>query len=72
MNPKIEQVKDVSRLERIDAHSHIRGLGLNDALEPRNVGQGLVGQKKARKAMGIVYKMIKEGKIAGRAVLLGG
>lgn len=72
MNPKIEQVKDVSRLERVDAHSHIRGLGLNDALEPRNVGQGLVGQKKARKAMGIVYKMIKEGKIAGRAVLLGG
>lgn len=37
MNPKIAQVKDVSRLERVDAHSHIRGLGLNDALEPKNV-----------------------------------
>lgn len=35
---KIAQVKDVSRIERIDAHSHIRGLGLNDALEPKNVG----------------------------------
>ena len=43
MEPKITKVKDVSRLERVDAHSHIRGLGLNDALEPRNVGQGLVG-----------------------------
>ena len=72
MNPKIAEAKDVTRLERIDAHSHIRGLGLNDALEPRNVSQGLVGQKKARKALGIVYKMIKEGKIAGRAVLIGG
>lgn len=72
MEPKIDQVKDVNRLERIDAHSHIRGLGLNDSLEPRSSGQGLVGQKKARRAMGMVYKMIKEGKIAGRAVLIGG
>lgn len=72
MEPKITEAKDINRLERIDAHSHIRGLGLNDALEPRNVSQGLVGQKKARKALGIVYKMIKEGKIAGRAVLIGG
>lgn len=52
-------------MERVDAHSHIRGLGLNDSLEPRSSGQGLVGQKKARKALGIVYKMVKEGKIAG-------
>ena len=72
MEPKIDQVKDVNRLERIDAHSHIRGLGLNDSLEPRSTGQGLVGQKKARRAMGMVYKMIKEGKIAGKAILIGG
>lgn len=32
----------------------------------------MVGQLRARKAAGIVLKMIKEGKIAGRAVLLGG
>jgi len=37
MEPKIAEAKDINRLERIDAHSHIRGLGLNDALEPRNV-----------------------------------
>lgn len=30
------------------AHSHIRGLGLDDTLEPRNISQGLVGQCQAR------------------------
>jgi len=32
----------------------------------------LVGQLKARKAMGVVLDMIKEEKIAGRSVLLAG
>lgn len=27
--PKISEVKDVTRIERIGAHSHIRGLGVN-------------------------------------------
>lgn len=48
------------------------GLGLDDALEPREVSQGMVGQTAARKASGVVYKMIQEGKIAGRAILLAG
>ncbi|TFJ81410.1 hypothetical protein NSK_007371 [Nannochloropsis salina CCMP1776] len=67
-----ETTKDLTRIERIGAHSHIRGLGLDDALEPREVSQGMVGQTGARRAAGIVYKMIKEGKIAGRAILLAG
>jgi hypothetical protein len=66
------EVKDVTRIERIGAHSHIRGLGLDDSLEPRGVSQGMVGQTDARKAAGIVSKMIEEGNIAGRAVLLAG
>ena len=41
--PKISEVKDITRIERIGAHSHIRGLGLDDSLEPRNVSQGMVG-----------------------------
>lgn len=49
MEPKIEETKDVTRIERIGAHSHIRGLGLDDALEPRQSSQGLVGQLTARK-----------------------
>jgi RuvB-like protein 2 len=49
-------VRDLTRIERIGAHSHIRGLGLDDALEPREVSQGMVGQAGARRAAGIVYK----------------
>ena len=36
------------------------------------MSQGLVGQVAARRAVGIVLKMVKEGRIAGRAVLLAG
>jgi RuvB-like protein 2 len=67
-------VKDTTRLERIGAHSHIIGLGLTESLEIASGStlSGLVGQEKARKAMGLVYKIIKQGKIGGRAVLLAG
>uniref|UniRef100_A0A8C8YBI9 RuvB like AAA ATPase 2 n=1 Tax=Prolemur simus TaxID=1328070 RepID=A0A8C8YBI9_PROSS len=34
---KVPEIRDVTRIERIGAHSHIRGLGLDDALEPRQV-----------------------------------
>lgn len=43
------EVKDLTRIERIGAHSHVRGLGLDDALEARQVSQGMVGQQQARK-----------------------
>jgi len=69
---KVSEVRDVTRIERIGAHSHIRGLGLDDTLDPRQKSEGLVGQMKARRAAGIVLEMIKEGKIAGRAVLIAG
>merc|ERR1712070_1083538 len=70
--PSASEIKDLTRIERIGAHSHIRGLGLDDALEARQVSQGMVGQVAARKAAGVVYKMIAEGQIAGRAILIGG
>jgi len=54
------------------AHSHIRGLGLDDALEARKVSQGMVGQVSARRAAGIILEVIREGKIAGRAILIAG
>ena len=59
-------------IERIGAHSHIRGLGLDDALDAKNVSQGMVGQEDARKACGVILSMIKSGTIAGRGVLLAG
>lgn len=49
----------MTRIERIGAHSHIRGLGLDDALEARNVSQGMVGQTAARRAAGVILEMIK-------------
>lgn len=68
----MQDVKDITRIERIGAHSHIRGLGLDDALEARLVSQGMVGQANARKAAGVILQMIRDGKIAGRAVLIAG
>jgi RuvB-like protein 2 len=70
--PKVKEEKEISRIERIGTHSHIRGLGLDESLEPRVNSQGMVGQLKARKAAGVVLHMIKEGKMAGRAILIGG
>lgn len=66
------EVREVTRIERIGAHSHIRGLGLDDVLEARTVSQGMVGQKDARRAAGIVVNMVREGKIAGRCILIAG
>ena len=72
VNPKIQDVKDTTRVERISAHSHIRGLGLDDTLEARKLSQGLVGQQDARRAAGVILNLIREGKIAGRAILIAG
>jgi RuvB-like protein 2 len=41
-------------------------------MEPRANSQGMVGQGKARKAAGMVLRMVQEGKIAGRAILFAG
>ncbi|KAI8825789.1 RuvB-like 2 [Fimicolochytrium jonesii] len=68
----LTDVKELTRMERIGAHSHIRGLGLDDALEARTTSQGMVGQLQARKAAGVILEMIKDGKIAGRAILMAG
>lgn len=37
---KFAEAKDITRLERIGQHSHIRGLGLDDTLQPRHNSQG--------------------------------
>ena len=63
---------DVTGLSLIAAHSHISGLGLDDNLQPKENAQGMVGQLSARKAAGVILKMVEAGKIAGRAVLIAG
>lgn len=65
--------REIRGLNLVAAHSHIRGLGVDpDTLEPRASSQGLVGQEKARKAAAVILQMVKDGKIAGRAVLIAG
>ncbi|CAI7625723.1 unnamed protein product [Penicillium viridicatum] len=69
----VAEGKELRGLNLIAAHSHIRGLGVDaDTLQPRTSSQGLVGQEKARKAAAVILQMVREGKIAGRAVLIAG
>ena len=56
----------------VGAHSHIHGLGLDANLEPRASSQGMIGQGKARKAAGVILKMVQDGRIAGRSILMAG
>jgi len=59
-------------MKRISMHSHIKGLGLDENGEPIYIADGLVGQVEARKAAGVVVRMIKEGKLSGRGILFVG
>ncbi|CAR30154.1 RuvB family ATP-dependent DNA helicase reptin [Lachancea thermotolerans CBS 6340] len=59
-------------LSLIAAHSHISGLGLDENLQPKATSQGMVGQSQARRAAGVILKMVQSGTIAGRAVLIAG
>ncbi|XP_071443527.1 ruvB-like helicase 1 [Hetaerina americana] len=69
---KIEEVKSTAKTQRISAHTHIKGLGLDENGAPIKIAAGLVGQANAREAAGIVVDLIKSKKMAGRAVLLAG
>ncbi|MEM1586620.1 MAG: RuvB-like domain-containing protein [Candidatus Bathyarchaeia archaeon] len=60
------------RFERIGAHTHIKGLGLDENLRAVRIKDGMVGQEKAREAAGLIVQMIKEGKLSGRTIILAG
>jgi len=62
----------VGRFERIGAHTHIKGLGLDENLSAIKIRDGMVGQEKAREAAGLVVKMIKEGKLSGKCIIFAG
>lgn len=66
------QSTDQNGLSLIASHSHISGLGLDDNLVPKESAQGMVGQIKARRAAGLILKLVQAGQIAGRAVLIAG
>ena len=55
---KIEEVKSASKSQRVSAHTHVKGLGLDDNGEAINLSAGLVGQQTAREvslAVQILY-----------------
>ena len=45
---KIEEVKSTTKTQRIAAHSHVKGLGVDDKGIAHQVAAGLVGQELAR------------------------
>jgi RuvB-like protein 1 (pontin 52) len=69
---RIEEVASTTKTQRIATHTHIKGLGLQDNGEPHPMAAGFVGQEQAREACGIVVGMIRQRKMAGRALLLTG
>lgn len=48
---KIEEVKSTAKTQRISAHSHIKGLGLDENGVPIQMAAGLVGQESAREVI---------------------
>eukprot|EP01035_Chromulina_nebulosa_P019454 gene19454-25336_t len=69
---KIEEVQSTTKAARIAAHTHIKGLGLDEQGRALPMAAGLVGQEKAREAAGLAVDLIRSKKMAGRALLMAG
>ena len=69
----IEEIKSTQKVQRIAAHSHVKGLGLDpETGKAQPSAQGLVGQTAAREAAGLVVELILSRKMGGRALLFAG
>jgi RuvB-like protein 1 (pontin 52) len=69
---RIEEVASTTKAQRVATHTHIKGLGLRDDGTANPMAAGFVGQEQAREACGIVVDMIRQKKMAGRALLFTG
>jgi RuvB-like protein 1 (pontin 52) len=69
---RIEEVASTTKTQRVATHTHIKGLGLKDDGTAHPMAAGFVGQEQARESCGIVVDMIKQKKMAGRALLMAG
>ena len=69
---RIEEASARPKAQRVSNHAHIKGLGLDESGQPLPLAAGFVGQEEAREACGFVVDMIREKKMAGRALLLTG
>mmetsp|Transcript_37175 Transcript_37175/g.82685 ORF Transcript_37175/g.82685 Transcript_37175/m.82685 type:complete len:459 (+) Transcript_37175:220-1596(+) len=69
---RIEEVASTTKTQRVATHTHIKGLGLKDDGSAIPMAAGFVGQEQAREACGVVVDMIRQKKMAGRALLMTG
>ncbi|KAK4607873.1 hypothetical protein RGQ29_001619 [Quercus rubra] len=69
---RIEEVQSTTKKQRIATHTHIKGLGLEASGRALPLAAGFVGQAEAREASGLVVDMIRQKKMAGRALLMAG
>jgi len=53
--PQIESVESTTKTQRIASHTHIKGLGLDDAGAAHPMASGLVGQEGAREVHAIPH-----------------
>ena len=68
---RVEEVASTTKRLRVATHTHIKGLGLAEGTA-LPASAGWVGQEQAREACGLVVDMIKQRKMAGRALLMAG
>uniref|UniRef100_A0A0D9WW55 RuvB-like helicase n=1 Tax=Leersia perrieri TaxID=77586 RepID=A0A0D9WW55_9ORYZ len=69
---RIEEAQSTAKKQRIATHTHIKGLGLDGNGAAIGMAAGFVGQAAAREAAGLAVDMIRQKKMAGRALLLAG
>ncbi|KAL7715166.1 RuvB-like helicase [Entamoeba marina] len=68
----VNEVKEVTKLERIGSHSHIHGLGLSTQYTATEKSRWACRTIQARTAMGIILRLVQTKQISGRAVLIAG
>lgn len=69
---KTSNVESTVRVQRVAAHTHIKGLGLKSDGTAEFVHMGMVGQRTAREAAGVIVDLIKAKRMAGKGVLFAG
>lgn len=69
----VKQENNAIIKNRVAAHSHVKGLGLDtETGEALQKSTGFIGQKQAREAAGIIVELVRQKRMAGRGVLFSG
>ena len=69
---EIREIKKAETSGKASIHSHITGLGIDESGKAKFKADGLVGQVEAREAAWVVVELIRQGKMAGKGILLVG